>query len=184
MKIRESLIVIPLACTLIFAGCSKQKTANTGANTGGAPNTKTPAPAKTPGPLPASGYRALITLQDPPAKLRTGQQETLKLHVKNTSDVFWWLRGGETNDRKDNKFYLAAASRWLDKDGKHTDEIEGHNGIRRDLKPGDEADMTLRITAPKEPGEYLLEVDMVQEGVCWFSDKGSPTAKTKVTVVR
>jgi hypothetical protein len=108
----------------------------------------------------------------------------LKLHVKNTSDVFWWLRGGETNDRKDNKFYLAAASRWLDKDGKHTDEIEGHNGIPRDLKPGDEADMTIHITAPKEPGEYILEVDMVQEAVAWFSDKGSPTAKTKVTVVR
>lgn len=184
MKIRESLIVITFACILVAAGCSKPKATNTGANTGGAPSTSPPAPAKTPGPLPASGFKALITLQDPPAKLRTGQQENLKIHVKNTSDVFWWLRGGETNDRKDNKFYLAAASRWLDKDGKHTGEGEAHNGIPRDLKPGDEADVTLRITAPKEPGEYLLEVDMVQEGVSWFGDKGSPTAKTKVTVVR
>ena len=181
MKVREPLIVLMFACMLVAAGCSKPKPANSG---NASPNTSPPAPAKTPGPLPPSGYKAQISLQDPPAKLRTGQQEILKLHVKNTSDVFWWLRGGETNDRKDNKFYLAAASRWLDKDGKHTDEIEGHNGIPRDLKPGDEAQMTIHITAPKDPGEYILEVDMVQEGVTWFSDKGSSTTRTKVTVVR
>ena len=148
------------------------------------PNTNAPAPAKTPGPLPPSGFRAQVTLQEPPAKLRTGQQEILKVHVKNTSDVFWWLRGGETNDRKDNKFYIAAGSRWLDKDGKHTDELEGHNGIPKDLKPGEETEMTLLITAPKQPGEYTIELDMVQEGVAWFGEKGSPTTKAKVTVVR
>lgn len=180
-KVRESLILITFACAIVAAGCSEPKTDNPAAPV---PNAGAPAAAKTPGALPASGFRAQVTLQDPPAKLRTGQQETLKLHVKNTSDVFWWLRGGETNDRKDNKFYIAAASRWLDKDGKHTDEIEGHNGIPRDLKPGDEADMTIHLTAPKVPGEYILEVDVIQEGVTWFSDKGSPTAKTKVTVVR
>ena len=43
---------------------------------------------------------------------------------------------------------------------------------------------TLAITAPKEPGNYILEVDLVQEQVAWFRDKGSPTAQTKVTVVQ
>lgn len=183
MKVRKSLIAITFACVIVGAGCSKEKTANMGAS-GPTTNGPAPAPGKTPGPLPPSGFRAQVTLQEPPAKLRTGQQEILKIHVKNISDVRWWLRGGETNDRKDNKFYIAAASRWLDKDGKHTNEIEGHNGIPRDLKPGDEADMTIHITAPKEPGEYILEVDMVQEGVTWFSDKGSSTTRTKVTVIR
>jgi hypothetical protein len=183
MKLRGSVIAITFACMIAGAGCSREKTANMGASHP-TPNGPAPAPGKTPGPLPPSGFRAQVTLQEPPAKLRTGQQEILKVHVKNTSDVRWWLRGGETNDRKDNKFYIAAASRWLDKDGKHTDEIEGHNGIPRDLKPGDEADMTIHVTAPKEPGEYILEVDMVQEGVTWFSDKGSSTTRTKVTVVR
>lgn len=180
MKVRASLIVITFACAMVAAGCSKPKDANTG----GVPNANPPAPAKTPGPLPPSGFKAQVTLQDPPAKLRTGQQENLKVRVKNTSDVVWWQRGGEINDRNDNRFYIAAACRWLDKDGKHTAEIEGHNGIPRDLKPGEEADMTIHISAPKVPGDYLLEVDMVQEGVAWFSDKGSVTVKTKVTVVR
>ena len=33
-----------------------------------------------------------------------------------------------------------------------------------------------------KPGEYLLELDMVQEGVSWFGLKGSPTIKLRVRV--
>ena len=171
MKIRESLVVIPFACMLVFAGCSKQKTANTGANRA-APRTQRARAGENTGTASSQRLWALITLQDPPAKLRTGQQEPLKLHVKNTSDVVWWQRGGETNDRKDNKFYLAAAGRWLDKDGSTPMKQRGHNGIPRDLKPGDEADMTIHITAPKEPGEYLLEL-------IWCR-KASPGLATRV----
>jgi len=117
-------------------------------------------------------------------KLRTGQKEVITVKVKNASDVVWRQRGGEINDRPDNKFYIAVGNRWLDKDGKLTSETEGHNGISKDLKPGEEAEMTLQITAPKEPGEYTLSLDMVQEGVSWFGEKGSPTTKVKVTVVK
>lgn len=180
---RNALIVIAFACVIAGTGCSKERPANVEVSVPKSQGPR-PAPGKTPGPLPPSGYRAKVTLPEPPAKLRTGEQQNLKVHIKNISDVPWWQRGGETNDRSDNKFYIAAASRWLDKDGKHTENLEGHNGIPRDLKPGDEADMTIHINAPKEPGEYVLEVDMVQEGVNWFSDRGSSTIRTKVTVVR
>jgi len=139
---------------------------------------------KTPGPLPDRGYKAQITLSDPPAKLRTGQKETITVKVKNASDVFWWARGGETNDRADNKFYIAIGDRWLDKDGKLLTEMDGRLGISKDLRPGEEVELPLLITAPKEPGDYILEADLVQEQVAWFSDKGSPTARAKVTVVR
>jgi hypothetical protein len=30
--------------------------------------------------------------------------------------------------------------------------------------------MTLDIVAPHEPGDYLLEVDLVEEGIRWFAD--------------
>ena len=62
----------------------------------------------------------------------------------------------------------------------------GYLGVARGVinKPGEESEMTLLITAPKEPGEYIIELDMVQEAVSWFGDKGSPTTKAKVTVVK
>ena len=140
--------------------------------------------SKTPGPLPDSGFKAQITFADQTLTLRAGQKENITVKVKNTSNAIWWQRGGEINDRPDNKFYIAVGNRWLDKDGKLTSETEGHNGIIKDLKPGEEIEMPLQITAPKQPGDYTLELDLVQEGVAWFGEKGSPTTKVKVTVVK
>src|SRR5438128_10725650 len=85
------LFCLVLASALLAVGCSRPPaTANT------AP---TPAPARTPGPLPDAAFKAQLTLPDAPTKLRAGQKETVQVHIKNASDVFWWSRGGEINDR-------------------------------------------------------------------------------------
>lgn len=147
-------------------------------------NPTPPVSSKTPGPLPERGFRAQIALIDPPSKLRVTQKETINVKIKNTSDVFWWARGGESNDRNDNKFYIAIGNRWLDASGKLLSEMDGRLGIAKDMKPGEELELPLSITAPTTPGDYILEVDLVQEQVSWFNEKGSPTARTKVSVVR
>ena len=174
------LFSLALACALLAAGCSRGPSGNTAA-TNSAP---TPAPARTPGPLPDGGFKAQLSLPDAPAKLRAGQKETVQVHVKNDSSVFWWSRGGEVNERNDNWFYIAAGNRWLKPDGALVTDMDGRHGIPKDLKPGEETDLPLTVTAPKEPGDYLLEVDLVQEQVSWFSEKGSPTTRTKITVVK
>ena len=69
-------------------------------------------------------------------------------------------------------------------DGSLLTNMDGRYGITKDLKPGEEDEVPLLVTAPTTPGDYTLEVDVVQEAVAWFSDKGSPTAKTKISVVR
>src|ERR1700704_2929274 len=166
MKLRIALLAAVVVSVIAVPGCKPKSTTSV-------PTGNTPGVSKLAAPLPDRGFKAQITLPDPPLKLRAGQQENITLKVKNLSDVVWWQRGGEMNDRSDNKFYIAAGNRWLDKDGKRTSNTEGHNGIPRDLKPGDEAEMSLLITAPKEPGEYTIELDMVQEAVAWFAEKGS-----------
>lgn len=172
------LFAAALACALSVAACGGggQPSTNTAATT--------PLPSKTPGPLPDAGFKAQITLPEAPAKLRAGQKETIQVRIRNASDVFWWWRGGEVNDRPDNFYYIAAGNRWLKPDGSLVTDMDGRYGISKDLKPGEETEIPLGVTAPKEPGDYLLEVDLVQEQVAWFSDKGSPTARAKVTVVR
>src|SRR5882762_1331095 len=173
------IILLAAGCVTLAIGCKPKGGANT------APPAESATPiSKNAGPLPDRGFKAQITLPDSPSQLRAGQKEVITVKVKNASDVVWWQRGGEINDRPDNKFYIAVGNRWLDKDGKLTSETEGHSGISKDLRPGEEAEMTLQITAPKEPGEYILILDMVQEGVAWFGEKGSPTTKVKVTVVK
>lgn len=172
---RAGLILV----ALLITGCGKNDSTT-------AVNSPSPAPVEkqTPGPLPERGFRAQIAIIDPPTKLRVGQKETVNVKIRNTSDVFWWARGGEVNDRSDNKFYLAIGNRWLDADGKLVSEMDGRLGISKDLKPGGEMELPLLITAPSTPGDFLLEVDMVQEQVSWFNEKGSPTARTKISIVR
>lgn len=173
------LFALVLACALLAAAAGCRERGGDTANTAG-----TPAPAKTPGPLPDTGFKAQLSLPDAPARLRAGQKEGVQVRVKNVSDVYWWWRGGEVNDRNDNWFYIAAGNRWLKPDGTLVTDMDGRYGISKDLRPGEETEIPLAVTAPKEPGEYILEVDLVQEQVAWFSDRGSPTARAKVTVVR
>jgi hypothetical protein len=183
MKMRRTLIVCALAAASAgAAGCRGRQTA---ANSNyPAANANRSAQSKEARALPDNGFKAQITLPAPPAKLRAGQQERVQVRVKNASEVFWWARGGETNERADNKFYIAAGDRWLKADGALVTDMDGRHGLLKDLKPGEETEVPLLVTAPKEPGEYLLEVDLVQEQVAWFSEKGSQTARAKVTVVR
>jgi uncharacterized membrane protein len=54
--------------------------------------------------------------------------------------------------------------------------------LPHDLKPGEEAELTLTVTAPQEPGDYFIELDMVHEGVTWFYEQGSRTLRWHVKV--
>jgi hypothetical protein len=38
------------------------------------------------------------------------------------------------------------------------------------------------VNAPKNPGDYLLELDMLQEGVSWFGLQGSETLQIPIRV--
>jgi len=178
MKTNNYFLAFAIMATFLGAGCSKQTS-----------TPSSPASAidrsRTPSALPENGFKATISLIDPAAKLRAGEKTTIQVKVKNASDVLWYARGAQINTSADNKFYLAAGDRWLNAaDEKLVTDMDGRYGLDKDLRPGEETEVPLAITAPKEPGDYILEVDLVQEQVAWFHDKGSPTARTKVTVVR
>ncbi|MGH9871901.1 MAG: hypothetical protein ACRD9S_05465 [Pyrinomonadaceae bacterium] len=168
-------IVIGLVGASLFAGCATEKPAGNATTT--APATDLPYATA---PLPANGYKATITLAEPPTKLRPGQKVTIQVKARNASDVPWKVRGGGD----DNKFYIAVGDRWLSADGTVITAQDGRYGLNRNLQPGEETEVPLLITAPKDPGEYILEIDLVQEQVAWFHDKGSPTARIKIRVDR
>jgi hypothetical protein len=181
MKINKYFVIGASLTALFVAGCNKPHP-----TTSTSPASSSPVDRRlTPAALPDNGFKATITLVDPPAKLRAGEKATIQVKIKNSSDVVWYARGAEVNPSSDNKFYLAAGNRWLAAaDEKLVTDMDGRYGIGKDLKPGEETEVPLVVTAPKDPGDYILDVDLVQEQVAWFHDKGSATAKTKITVVR
>ena len=54
--------------------------------------------------------------------------------------------------------------------------------MEHDLGPMQETEMRLVVNAPADPGEYVLELDMVQEQIAWFGDKGSEAVRIRVSV--
>ena len=59
---------------------------------------------------------------------------------------------------------------------------DGRAYLPRTLAPGESAHVALAVQAPPASGSYLIEVDLVQERVCWFAERGSPTARANMTV--
>jgi predicted O-methyltransferase YrrM len=52
-----------------------------------------------------------------------------------------------------------------------------------DLGPGEGRLVELSVLAPAESGAYLVEIDLVWEGVTWFKDRGNPTTLVNLNVV-
>ncbi len=134
-------------------------------------------PPRKPAPLSASAFRAEIRAISPPQQLSPRQMATVRLRVKNTSDVKWL-----TAERTGAAFQLRLGNHWLNETGKVVTNDDGRATLMKDLAPGEETEFELTINAPKVAGRYLLEVDMLQEGVSWFGLLGSPTTRLPITI--
>jgi len=143
-----------------------------------APRDGAPAITESHEPLYDDAFDAAISAPDAPARMRAGQKQTLRIVVRNASDYPWPAKG-ET----DGRYYINAGDIWLDAEtGATVNNLDGRATITHDLAPGEELTLPLTITAPAEPGEYVIEIDLVQEGVAWFKEKGSTPLHIKVTV--
>jgi len=128
-------------------------------------------------PLGARGFRAELSAPDPPPRLRPKEQASVRVRVRNVGDVVWPAR-----ERGASPFQLSAGNHWLDAQGNTFANDDGRAPLLSDLRPGDEAELRLVVNAPRRAGDYLLEIDMLQEGVSWFGLKGSKTLRVPVKV--
>jgi hypothetical protein len=127
--------------------------------------------------LPDDNMRAELNVSDPPTQLRAGQQVTIHVTVKNISKSVWLAA-----ERSGGDFRLSVGNHWLDQNGDSVVNDDGRGALSKDVVPGGTVTVPLTINAPRRAGEYLLEVDMVQEGASWFALKGSQTWRGRVTV--
>ncbi len=74
----------------------------------------------------------------------------------------------------------------------HWQNVDGsylvYDGLRSELKnqvvlPGELVQEVVRVVAPIEKGKFKLILTVVQEGVCWFEDRGFKSANAMVAVV-
>ncbi len=131
-----------------------------------------------PAPLGESGFKAHIAPHTKMPQVNSGERFEVVATITNESNLPW---PRFVND--DLHHWIRLANRWLDAAGAVVVPQDARGDLPHALAPGQQTDVTLTATAPTKPGDYLLELDLVQEAVAWFADKGSPTARVPVRVI-
>jgi SAM-dependent methyltransferase len=128
-------------------------------------------------PLAASDMRARIVPTEDQRQLVAGETTALKLRIENLGGSVWSSLGEGSG-----KYQVRLGSSWYSVDGQLLSREGPRMDLPRDVPPGDGVEMFLPLTPPAEPGAYALELDMVQEHVAWFSEKGGATARVRLDV--
>lgn len=124
--------------------------------------------------MPDDAYRARVEVGTAPP-LHAGASATVTVTFENTSAHVW---------RQSDIGSLRVGNRWFDADGTlMVIQDDGRAVIPQVVRPGERCEVPLDVTAPGASGDYALEVDLVHEGVAWFSFKGSAPARARVTVL-
>ena len=129
--------------------------------------------------FPDSDYRTEITALNAPSVMHPGEKLVLRFRVKNLGYSTWPAAGN-----KEGRYQVNIGNRWLKTAGNEVNSLDGRTGMPADLAPGKEVELPLTVKAPEEPGDYLLEIDMVHEGVTWFYERGAKPLRLTVRVER
>jgi glycosyltransferase involved in cell wall biosynthesis len=97
----------------------------------------------------------------------------MRVAVRNTGAETWPHRGAHP---------MTLSYHWLD----NYDRVIDFEGVRAilpaPLRPGETAELTLQVEPPPRAGEYVLALDMVEEGLGWFSLQGIAPLKIPIFV--
>lgn len=120
--------------------------------------------------LPDDAYRVEIKLNQDRLDLKPKEYFVLEVTILNVSPIDWgsddlylanhWLRPGQS-----------IWHQWLD-----------WKTPIKSLKTGETITIAVGLHAPTSPGEFLLEFDMLDDGLTWFKDRGSKSTQVTVSV--
>ena len=91
----------------------------------------------------------------------------LKLEIANIGDTLWlggrYLRRGA----------VTLGVKLLRPDGSVVDEFHGEPPLPRAIGPGEGTEVVIDHACPAIRGEFTLKIDLVDQHVCWFEERGS-----------
>jgi hypothetical protein len=104
--------------------------------------------------------------------------EFLSIHVSalNAGESIWLAHA------KDDRGVVRLGWHWF-KGDQAIPLMEGREGLTYHVFPGERFEFWSRITPPQEPGEYILEIGLVNEHMQWFSELGVKPLQISVRVL-
>src|SRR6185503_12430017 len=112
--------------------------------------------------------RADFKLTGPLAqRMEPGEKISATITIRNSGDTLWLsgqtLRAG----------IVMPGVRVFDQRGEMVSEVHGHPMLPRSIAPGQYVSMSLPCAVPPIPGTYTVKIDLVDQQVCWFEERGS-----------
>ncbi|TMC46922.1 MAG: hypothetical protein E6J23_01340 [Chloroflexi bacterium] len=117
-------------------------------------------------------FKAAYTFNAPPA-FTAGQTSTVPVTIRNI---------GNGTFPTTNAYPVNLAYHWTTASGANVVWDGSRTPLGGDLLAGQTVTVNPAITAPMTGGSYVLKLDLVQEGVAWFSAKGAATGNLPVTL--
>lgn len=128
-------------------------------------------------PLSDDALDARLETDLSPLSMGANEERTLHVRVENRSRRTW---PGAPAAKSRHQINLA--NHWLDEDGRIVRRDDGRCPLPHDVAPGAHVDLLLGIQAPPFNGTYSIELDLVQENVGWFAERGSATLRVRCEV--
>ncbi|OLB62757.1 MAG: hypothetical protein AUI11_04215 [Acidobacteria bacterium 13_2_20CM_2_66_4] len=133
-----------------------------------------PVAPQTAKPMPDEAYRANIAVAGVlEGTLGPGEPITLDVEITNNSRLAWL---------QNDVGRVTIGNHWLDRHGEMIRRDDGRTGVPQIVHAGEAVHVPLTVTLPREDGEYECELDLVHEGVFWFTDKGSASLRLPVGI--
>lgn len=112
---------------------------------------------------PLNNFSQDITAENAPGKINAGENFSLSVTVKNTSNETW-VKSAKT-------YHVHPVLLWLDDSGKTVAAKSAY--FPKNLGPDESISLQIPLSAPARKGKYVLRVTMVQEDVAYFDKKGA-----------
>jgi hypothetical protein len=117
-------------------------------------------------------FKAAYTFNAIP-QFTAGQTTTVPVTIRNL---------GNGTFPTTNAFPVNLGYHWTSASGANVVWDGARTPLGGDLLSGQNVTVNPAITAPSVGGSYVLKLDLVQEGVAWFSGKGAATGNLPVTI--
>jgi hypothetical protein len=120
--------------------------------------------------LAETAYEAELTILDRTIQLAAGEHRPVHVRVSNRGSETWpWTpRTDGWPYPFEHRPVIRLSYRWYRSDGSLNVSEGYRTGLPANLHPDDTTVVPMIVAAPDEPGDYLLEADLVHEHVRWF----------------
>lgn len=116
-----------------------------------------------------NAYWAALSVASGPASTRlpAGSRARINVHVVNAG-VAPWPRAETLGPGS-----IRLGAQLMDRAGTPIQQDFARAELPRAIAPRESSEVPLVFRLPSTPGQYLLKIDLLQEQVCWFEQRGS-----------